>query len=80
MASVMWRYQPTQVRTSYSSRPTSPLASSKACSTCQRVPATSTTYCSVVLSGPKTKQHRLGDSTRLPEPARAAYSAHVGKA
>src|SRR5579864_6692825 len=39
----MWRYQPVQVRTSYSSSPTSPLASSNACSTCQRVPATRTT-------------------------------------
>src|SRR5215471_17710951 len=35
---VMCRYHPCQERTSYSSSPTSPLASSKHCSTIQRVP------------------------------------------
>src|SRR5689334_2915678 len=55
IARVRWRYQPVQVRTSYSSRPTSPLASSKACSTCQRVPATWTTCGSVTSAGPNTK-------------------------
>src|SRR5579885_1899265 len=39
---VMCRYQPCQERTSYSSKPTSPLASSKHCSTVQRVPKAST--------------------------------------
>src|SRR5215472_5858027 len=39
---VMCQYHPCQERTSYSSRPTSPFASSKHCSTVQRAPKAST--------------------------------------
>jgi putative transposase len=47
------------VRTSYSSRPTSPLANSNACPTCQRVPATCTTCSSVELASLKYFVPRL---------------------
>src|SRR5713226_776098 len=46
--SVMCRYQPCQERTSYSSRPTSSLPTSKHCSTVQRAPMTRTISSSVV--------------------------------
>jgi len=44
-----------QLRTSYWSRPTSPLASSKQVSTVQRVPATRTSVVSGVPSGAKVR-------------------------
>src|SRR2546421_3264436 len=55
MARVICRYQPCQWRTSYSSRPTCCLASSKASSTCHRLPAARTTCSKVTDSGAKTK-------------------------
>src|ERR671913_266169 len=51
MAKVTWRCQPVQERTSYWSRPTSPLASSKQLSMVQRLPGTCTRWASVVVSG-----------------------------
>lgn len=48
MQSVICRYQPCQERTSYSSSPTSPLPTSKHCSTVQRDPMTVTISCKVV--------------------------------
>ncbi len=52
-ASVMWRYQPVQLRTSYWSSPTSPLACSKASSIVQRRPATCTRVARSVPAGAK---------------------------
>src|SRR2546428_1942113 len=48
LQSVRCRYQPCQERTSYSSSPTSPLPTSKHCSTVQRDPMTVTISCKVV--------------------------------
>src|SRR6266699_2532141 len=55
IARVICRYQPCQCRTSYSSNPTCCLASSKASSTCHRLPAALTTCSKVTVSGAKTK-------------------------
>src|SRR5712691_1096960 len=55
IARVICRYQPCQCRTSYSSNPTCCLASSKASSTCHRLPATRTTCSKRTDSGAKTK-------------------------
>src|SRR6266487_2259312 len=55
IAKVICRYHPCQWRTSYSSNPTCCLASSKASSTCQRLPAARTTDSKLTDSGAKTK-------------------------
>lgn len=63
MASVTWRCHAVQVRTSYWSKPTSPLAASKHDSTVQRAPATRTSIANGVPSGAKVTQpqpHRDG--------------------
>lgn len=52
IAKVIWRYHACARRTSYSSKPTSPLAPSKATSICQRCPATASRSGSAVVSGP----------------------------
>src|SRR5512143_1105851 len=52
MARVMWRYQPSQRRTWYWSRPTSPLAVWKDSSIAHRAPATRTSSRSGVSAGP----------------------------
>jgi hypothetical protein len=54
LARVRWRYQPVHLRTSSSSRPTSPLAASKLLSLVQRAPATRTTSSTVVAWGART--------------------------
>src|SRR5215472_12180155 len=55
IARVRCRYQPCQWRTSYSSNPTCPLASSIPSSTCHRLPAARTTTSKVTDSGAETK-------------------------
>src|SRR6266566_5385508 len=55
IASVICRYHPCQWRTSYSSNPTCCLASSKASSTCHRLPAARTTCSKLTDSGAKTR-------------------------
>ena len=55
MASVMWRCQPVQERTSYWSRPTSPLAASKQASIAQRIPATRTSSAKLVVAGARVR-------------------------
>jgi len=55
MARVMGRCQAVQVRTSYWSSPTSPLAASKQASMLQRVPATRAKMASGVPSGAKVR-------------------------
>ena len=54
ITSVICRYQAVQLRTSYCSRPTSPVAASKALATVQRLPAPRTTAANVVSWGAKT--------------------------
>ena len=55
MASVIWRCQPVQERTSYWSRPTSPFAASKHASMVQRAPAMRASAASGIAAGAKVK-------------------------
>ena len=53
--SVMWRCQPVHERTSYSSKPVSPLASSKQLSIVHRSPATRTNVDNGVSAGARVR-------------------------